>query len=229
MFTSRAVHTALLAIVLCTGATSDRTPEPMEAPSVVEPASDRHVPPAAPAVTTPTTPKGYEGDDERLAWVMEQFAAGGLTVTDVDVRFYSDPIPCRGNRGLHTREDGVNVVSVCGSPASGRKRTLLHEVSHAWVAQNVSDQLRDEFMDLRGVAVWNDHDVDWEERGTEHAAEIVVWGIGDHPCWHTPAAALAKRSSDELTEAFELLTGIEPRCDADAPEPRAASAAQILS
>ena len=171
---------------------------------------------------------GYDGDDERAEWVFEQFDSVGLTLTDIEVRFSSDAADCSGNRGLHTREDGTSVVAVCGSPQVGRRRTLLHETSHAWVAQHVDEQVRAEFMELRGVTVWNDHDVEWHDRGTEHAAEIVVWGIGDQPCWHLPAPAIGDRSQEALAEAFQLLTGMAPRCDADTPEPPPATAAQFL-
>ena len=67
-----------------------------------------------------------------------------------------------------------------------------------------------------------------EDRATEHAAEIVVWGFGDQPCWQLPAPGLGNRGQEELAEAFQLLTGMAPRCDTETPEPAPAAAAQVL-
>jgi hypothetical protein len=65
----------------------------------------------------------------------------------------------------------------------------------------------DRFMQVRGIATWNDRSYDWKERGTEQAAEIVTWGLGEGEI-----APLLPETGDVRTLAglYELLTGREP-------------------
>jgi hypothetical protein len=62
-------------------------------------------------------------------------------------------------------------------------------------------------MRVRGIATWNDRSFDWKQRGTEQAAEIVTWGLGEGEI----APLLPDEVDDhELAALFKLLTGRRP-------------------
>ena len=62
-------------------------------------------------------------------------------------------------------------------------------------------------MDLRGIAAWNDRSFDWKERGTEQAAEIITWGLGEGEI----APLLPEITDPEtLASLYRLLTDLEP-------------------
>lgn len=66
--------------------------------------------------------------------------------------------------------------------------------------------LRERFLKLRNLAAWNDFGLPWKERGTEHAAEIIAWGLGEgvRPLLPLPF------DPEELIEGYTLLTGHAP-------------------
>ena len=163
--------------------------------------------------------EGLPGDEDRLLWAFEQFEAAGLELGSVHVAFFEGPKHCRGGAGLHFFTRTTPTVVVCNPNASQRHRTLLHELAHVWVGRSLSAGVRTLFLDARGLTTWCGSDVLWGERGTEHAAEIVAWGLSDHPCWEVPRAEIGDRDMDVLAAQFVLLTGTEPRCDAGAVRP----------
>jgi hypothetical protein len=62
-------------------------------------------------------------------------------------------------------------------------------------------------MDVRGIAAWNDRSFDWKERGTEQAAEIITWGLGQGEI--TPL--LPEITDPEtLARPYRLLTARDP-------------------
>jgi hypothetical protein len=102
------------------------------------------------------------------------------------------------------------------------KRTMLHELAHAWANMSLTPGEKEAFSSLRGVR-WNDHSDSWQERGTEHAAEIIAWALADERYsvrWATTEAGvsvsefrlLTIENSDveALHQGFVLLTGMEP-------------------
>lgn len=54
---------------------------------------------------------------------------------------------------------------------------ILHELSHLWLSQYVTEPAAEEFMDLTGARSWRDPDVPWKERGVEQAADTIAWGL----------------------------------------------------
>jgi len=76
----------------------------------------------------------------------------------------------------------------------------------SWVDANVSADLEARFLRLRQVETWSDHDFDWEERGTEHAAEIISWAL-DGQETGVRRASIPRNEPIQLAEAYELLTG----------------------
>jgi hypothetical protein len=80
-------------------------------------------------------------------------------------------------------------------------------MAHGWVESNVDPDVLDGFMDIRGVAAWNDRGFAWKERGTEQAAEIVTWGLRGGEI-----APLLPETTDPETLArlYRLLTARDP-------------------
>ena len=85
--------------------------------------------------------------------------------------------------------------------------TRLHELGHVWTIQNVDEATRAAFLAARGLDVWQQDGVDRDHQGTEHAAEIISWGLIDIETW---AARLPDSECVDLADAFRVLTGHEP-------------------
>lgn len=83
------------------------------------------------------------------------------------------------------------------------KDIMLHELAHAWANHNLTDEEKEELTIFRGLRAWNDHDLAWEERGTEHAAEIVAWALLDEP---NHVRWIETTTEGEVVESFRLLT-----------------------
>ena len=83
----------------------------------------------------------------------------------------------------------------------GRRRILIHEMAHVYLDHALTDDQRDEFLDLRGLTSWGSGP--WEARGAEHAAELVLWGLTDLNI----DVQLDQDSCEELTSGVELLLG----------------------
>ena len=155
-------------------------------------------------------------DDERgrrvVKWAVGRYREAGLTVPASDVYFNRGLDACRGYVGLHTLESGRHRIDICDPGRRSRERIILHEFAHAWVGENLTDVGREGFVTLRGLETWYDVDTDWKLRGTEHAAEIMFWGLSEQ-C-RTPG----RIGTDEpavLAVAFEFLTGTQPLCMID--------------
>ncbi len=98
----------------------------------------------------------------------------------------------------------------CAVRTPRSEHTILHEIGHAWAANNLTDSQREAFVDSQGLGAWSNKETPWNERGSEHAAEIVAWGLGEghgRPRW------IPNNDLDSLTEAFQQLTGTEPITD----------------
>ena len=113
--------------------------------------------------------------------------------------------------GLHQLTgEGISRIDICATNDSEmvqeahRFRTLIHEVSHAWVEQNVSDETKAEFMVLRGAETWSDTTTEWKDRGAEHSAEVLAWGLQDGD--YNISIVMDGRTDAELATAYELLT-----------------------
>lgn len=92
---------------------------------------------------------------------------------------------------------------------------MLHELAHAWANLNLTDAQREQFAKLRGLEVWNSSEHDWEERATEHAAEIIAWALMDQP----PHVRYVAETADGGSHAkYRLLTivhsSVEEMCKA---------------
>ena len=136
-------------------------------------------------------------------WAVGRFTAVEMDLPSLEIRFHEDRAGCGGRMGFY--RDGT--ADVCGVHVNSMsRRTLLHEMAHAWVDANVSADLEARFLRLRQLETWNDHSVDWEERGTEHAAEIISWAL-DGQGTGTDRPSIPMNDPNHLADAYELLTG----------------------
>ena len=124
---------------------------------------------------------------------------------DLEVYLHRSHDACNGDIGLYHG----GRIDLCTEDSSEpyQRKFALHEMAHAWIESNVDTAVLERFMDIRGIAAWNDRSFDWKDRGTEQAAEIVTWGLGEGEI-----APLLPEATDAPTLArlYELLTGREP-------------------
>jgi len=149
-----------------------------------------------------------------VAWARDRFEAAGLDLPPVDVTFPADRAGCHGTDGRWEHRDGeADRIMVCithDKPTvedEWQRRTLVHELAHAWAGSTLDETDRQHFLALRGLAAWNDPSDEWGRRGTEHAAEIISWGIIDQQIhlWKLPNA-----TCPAMTAGYRLLTGMMP-------------------
>jgi hypothetical protein len=167
-------------------------------------AATEGLPDTAPPTLTPQ-------EQALVEWAFDRFEAAGLDLPDgIRIEFHRSKEPCGGNEGLHRR----GRIDVCrfvdGNPEAEdylRRHALLHELAHEWTDHALSGDRQQAFMTQRGVARWNDHDDDWLDRGTEHAAEIMVWALLDREAGFLN---LYDASCSSMTEGFRTLTGTNP-------------------
>jgi len=151
------------------------------------------------------------GDSSDVAWAFGRFTLAGLELPDVEIQVHEDTEACGGDFGRHTRTHGSSRIDLCHGPQASLRRVLLHELGHAWVAANVTEAERGGFLELRDLEAWNGKAA-WNEKGTEHAAEIVAWALDEES--HLPGR-FADHDFDSVTEAFRFLTGADPLCESE--------------
>lgn len=165
---------------------------------------------------------------EFARWMMDRFERAGLGVPEVRaIRFPPSP-QCAGRGGLAVESDerysGLHTVVVCASEdqvdhdasssswAPSVVASGLHELSHIWMLDHLDDETRSAFLDRVGLTVWRGSEAVWRERGVEHAAFTIAWGLAGTEDAQYPI--LPPPECEELTGRFELLTGNTPitRC-----------------
>ncbi|MCI0633159.1 MAG: hypothetical protein L0206_04480 [Actinobacteria bacterium] len=134
-------------------------------------------------------------------WAVRRFEAAGLEPPVVEMSFPSDPSGCDGHLGFAH----VDRVSVCTTLVNTMtRRTILHEMSHIWLDQNVDGATIQRFLAVRELSSWNSSDDPWELRGYEQSAEIMAWALGERIL----TAQIPDNDPAALAPAFELLTGV---------------------
>lgn len=151
-------------------------------------------------------------DEEAVDWARDRYREARLSLPPIRVSFHSNSDPCNGAQGGHLIEDGVSRVLICISePGPSRelkvKRTLLHEFAHAWDAHFLTQDVREEFVELRDLEGWS-FELPYEERGSEHAAETITWGLMDRPILF--GSFDAATPWEVQFNGYVTLTGIEP-------------------
>jgi hypothetical protein len=162
---------------------------------------------SAPAEQRPLTIHGATAAEERVIdWSIRRYREAGLDrMPDLDVYLHRSDAECRGGIGYYLS----GRIDLCTKDSSEpyQRKFALHEMAHGWIEANVDAATLDRFMDDRGIAAWNDRSFDWKQRGTEQAAEIVTWGLGEGEIAPLLPEAL---DAPALGRLYEMLTGREP-------------------
>jgi hypothetical protein len=241
MSNARTIITAIVITLIFPTVGSE--PQPSEAPEKplrpIEPVTE--ISPAGPAQEIPAstlTPSitvhldgatvyaENEAQVETVEWSLQRYADNGLELPHVMIEMRSiGKCPTHDGKQLSGSlavVDGEYRITVCGE-----RRTLLHELGHVWDKHNLSDEIRDRYMALRGLESWR-HDT-WHLAAGEHAAETITWGLDST---YLPPGRIPDNSAAAMAAAFELLTGttapvlgIAPRI---AAEPRPVGDREIL-
>ena len=160
----------------------------------------------APARQQPLSVHGATAAEERtIDWALRRYHTGGLDgMPDLEVFLHRSDEACNGGIGLYHG----GRIDLCTKDSSElyQRKHALHEMAHAWTEANIDTEDLERFMDIRGIAAWNDRSLDWKERGTEQSAEIIAWGLGEGVSPWLPDQA----DDHELADLFELLTGCQP-------------------
>jgi len=142
------------------------------------------------------------------AWALERFALAGLELPPVSITIHATKVPCGGNTGISVRGGSVARVELCperDAPDVVAKRAILHELAHVWAATALTDDQKQAFSSQRGCAAWGEGS--WENRGSEHAAEIIAWALMDRDLI---VVMIPDHELEQLVAAYHLLTGSEP-------------------
>jgi hypothetical protein len=150
---------------------------------------------------------GADAVQERaIDWSIRRYREAGLDgMPDLEVYVHRSHEECNGGLGLYH----AGRIDLCTATSSEpyQRKFALHEMAHGWIETNLDGAVLGHFMDIRGIAAWNDRSYDWKQRGTEQAAEIVTWGLGEGEI--SPLLPEAVRAPN-LARLYELLTGREP-------------------
>jgi hypothetical protein len=150
---------------------------------------------------------GANAAEERaIDWSIRRYRQAGLDgMPDLEVYLHDSEAGCRGGIGYYL----AGRIDLCTKASSEpyQRKFALHEMAHGWIETNVDGAVLDRFMQVRGIAAWNDRSFDWKQRGTEQAAEIVTWGLGEGEISPLLPEAL---DAPALARLYELLTGREP-------------------
>jgi hypothetical protein len=192
-----------VAVLVILGMALSLGPEPTRLRQVVEPFP-----------TLVETPHVFEfrtkSDAALTDWALGRFQQAGLELPPLIIAFHDDKQPCQGHFGLYRSGDTPR-VDICGfnwdrfliTP----KKTLLHELGHAWAGATLTEETREEFVQFRGLKTWGDDRFPWAEQGSEQAAEIIAWALLDD---ELVMASIRNSDPQTLNEAYEQLTSTQP-------------------
>jgi hypothetical protein len=161
-------------------------------------------PAAAPRLLTIA---GATATEERAVdWAFHRYGEAGLrNLPPLDVHLHRSHDACNGGLGLYY--SGRIDLCTKASSETYQRKFALHELAHAWTEANVPGETLRVFMQRQKVSDWNDRSFPWKERGTEQAAEIITWGLGEGQI----APLLPEVPDTEtLASLYEMLTGRAP-------------------
>jgi hypothetical protein len=151
------------------------------------------------------------GSPEQLAMAekaLGRYQAAGLELPPLVIEFAGRNLgPCDGAPGRTYLDAPTAAVEVCWDDLF----ILLHELAHVWASHNLPSAKHEPFMAMRADAIsWASSEVAWAQRGSEHAANVIAWGVLEDPF---PISRTYPNDPDALRAAFVFLTGIEPLHD----------------
>ncbi len=151
-------------------------------------------------------------------WGFERFSLAGLPEPRIDSVVFEPSRSCRERSG-RVLDDGTtrdlfvciyetevcDGADECAVPTTSARLTILHELGHAWMIDQVTPETEARLLELARREVWNDLDVPWIDRGVEYAAEVLAWGLIDE---RLTMVRLGAPPCRELASAYSLLTGV---------------------
>ena len=185
---------ALLATWIAPTTTDAAAAVPMKAHRVGLQPSAEIVEPTGPTVVA------EDNDQDLLAlgqWALDRFETAALLVPAVEIHMHKSNADCGGHRG--TFNPTANRINVCDH----EPLVVLHEIAHAWAHEYLTEQERAAFVAAGGFESWNAAETAWLDRGSEHAADAIAWGLLDEPqAMFTEDGPIAQKNAE-----FRLLTG----------------------
>lgn len=145
----------------------------------------------------------------RIEWGLDRFRDAGLQLPAMAITVHDDDAPCDGNSGRYLPNDPVEVHLCISGPVDSRvaRLTTVHELAHAWAEAQMTADERSAFLHLRGLDTWNDQRIPRHQRGFEHVAEVVSWGLMDEMI---PIIRIYDAEPADLAIAFDVLVGRPP-------------------
>jgi len=146
-------------------------------------------------------------EHELVQWAQERYAAAGLELPELTIRFHDGPAGCGGYNGYYTQDTGT--VDICnrGGGTTDPGLTVLHELAHAWTFEHLTGSEAATWSQGRGLDTWTGADA-WWQQGQEQAAEILAWGLADRPFI---SQFLQSETCTDLATAYTALAGAAPR------------------
>ena len=141
-------------------------------------------------------------------WALSRYEAAGLELPPLIIEFPGrDLAGCDGVPARVYLNQVPILIRMCWNDAF----IMLHELAHGWVFHSLPASKKASFMALRAdVVSWASPDVSWAQRGNEHAANVIAWGLLDTPF---PISNTYPNDPDSLRAAFGHLTGTTPLHD----------------
>ena len=149
-----------------------------------------------------------EDQQALVRWAAGLYEAAGLDLPPIVIEGHADRSACHDRRGAARPEVGAVKIDLCVDTAGPIDELLIiHELAHAWDHHSLDDRRRTDFLALRGLDAWRSPQDSWNQRGAEHQAEILVWGLIDRP--YRPGY-LEQNDCADLLAGYRVLTGDEP-------------------
>ncbi len=144
-----------------------------------------------------------------IDWALDLFREAELALPPIDFVGHDSTTDCFDRAAAHTQSGGRSRIDICTADTGPVAEVLLlHEIAHAWDRRSLTADTRHAFLAERDLTEWRNHDPDrWHDRGAEHAAEIIMWGLIDRPM---RVVRLTANSCADLIAGYRLLTGKEP-------------------
>ena len=149
---------------------------------------------------------------EIAAWALGRYEAAGLELPPLTIEFLNPtPTGCGNAAGRAHIDESPIRIEICWS----NPFILLHELAHIWEASNFPEAKHSTFNAMRiNVESWASPDVPWNQRGREHAANIIAWGLLEQPF---PISRTYPNNPDQRRDAYHYLTGKQPLHDGGPP------------
>lgn len=150
-----------------------------------------------------------KSDADLTEWALSQFERAGLQLPSLAVAFHDDKQPCNGHPGFY-RSGTPAHIDICGFNwdrfVISARKTIIHELGHAWADYSLTEGARQRFLRLRGLTTWGDDQTPWNEQGSEQAAEIIAWAMDRE----LQLATMRDAHPGTLAQAYLQLTGTMP-------------------